>query len=138
MSVLNSPIETTNIFRDWRLATNAILSYLDTSILFIDKTNSRIGIRTQTPDYDFDINGDINFSGDIYKNGIPLQYSSVYMKGNNGDVGDVSSKENLFRVNSKTLNVDVTIDADENASTSGPITIASGKTLTVNGNLVIL
>lgn len=58
-------------------------------------------------------------------------------KGDNGEVG--SAPGDIFRVNSQTLNVNTTIDADENASCAGPLTIGSGVTLTVTtgGNLVI-
>lgn len=59
-------------------------------------------------------------------------------KGENGEVG--SSAGDIFRVNEQTLNTNVTIDADENASATGPLTIASGVTLTVTsgGNLSIV
>lgn len=59
-------------------------------------------------------------------------------KGENGEVG--SSAGDIFRVNEQTLNTNVTIDADENASATGPLTVASGVTLTVTsgGNLNIV
>lgn len=57
-------------------------------------------------------------------------------KGENGTVGDAAG--DIFRINEKELNTNVTIDADENASATGPLTIASGITLTVNGDLSIL
>jgi len=59
-------------------------------------------------------------------------------KGENGEVG--SSAGDIFRINEQTLNTNVTIDADENASATGPLTIASGVTLTVTsgGSLAIL
>lgn len=46
----------------------------------------------------------------------------------------------IFRVNAQTLSTDTTIDADENASAAGTITVDTGVTLTVasGGNLVIL
>lgn len=59
-------------------------------------------------------------------------------KGENGEVG--SSAGDIFRINEQTLNTSVTIDADENANATGPLTIASGVTLTVTsgGNLSIV
>lgn len=59
-------------------------------------------------------------------------------KGENGEVG--ASAGDIFRVNEQTLNTDVTIDADENASATGPLTVASGVTLTVSsgGTLAII
>ena len=59
-------------------------------------------------------------------------------KGENGEVG--SSAGDIFRINEQTLNTNVTIDADENASATGPLAIASGVTLTVTtgGNLAIV
>jgi len=46
----------------------------------------------------------------------------------------------IFRVNAQTLSSNTTIDADENASATGPLAVASGVTLTVTsgGNLSIV
>ena len=46
----------------------------------------------------------------------------------------------MFRTNSQTLDVSTTIEATENANVTGPLTIASGITLTINsgGNVAIL
>lgn len=59
-------------------------------------------------------------------------------KGDNGEIG--SSPDDIFRINNKTLNSNVTIDADENASATGPLTVGSTYTLTVasGGTLRIL
>lgn len=57
-------------------------------------------------------------------------------KGENGEVG--SSAGDIFRVHEQTLNTNVTIDSDENGLCAGPLTIATGVTLTINGNLSIV
>jgi hypothetical protein len=59
-------------------------------------------------------------------------------KGDNGTVG--SRAGDIFRINEQTLNTSTTIDADENASATGPLAVASGVTLTVTagGNLSIV
>ena len=139
---------------------------VDTNVLAVDAANNRVGVLTAAPAYAFDINstggarvpvgttgqrptgaaGVIRFNstdgtfeghngstwGEIGGAGGGL------FKGENGEVG--SSAGDIFRVNEKELNTNVTIDADENASCAGPLTIATGVTLTVttNGNLVIL
>ena len=59
-----------------------------------------------------------------------------YFKGDNGTVG--SSPGDIFRINEAELNANVTIAATENASATGPVGVASGVTLTVDGVLVIL
>ena len=64
--------------------------------------------------------------------------SGGYYKGDRGTVGTATAAGDIFRVNEQTLNASVTIDADENASAAGPLTVASGVTLTVNGNLSIV
>jgi len=56
--------------------------------------------------------------------------------GENGTVGIGSG--DIFRSHEATLNTDVTIPSGENAYAAGPLTVASGVTLTVNGNLVVL
>jgi hypothetical protein len=57
-------------------------------------------------------------------------------KGDNGTVG--SRAGDIFRINEQTLNTNTTIYADENASCAGPLTLATGVTLTVNGNLTVV
>ena len=64
--------------------------------------------------------------------------SGGYYKGDRGTVGAATAAGDIFRVNNQTLNASVTIDADQNASAAGPLTVASGVTLTVNGNLSIV
>jgi len=62
-------------------------------------------------------------------------------KGENGTVGDPSTGAgDIFRVNEQTLNTDVTIGATENASATGPLTVASGVELDITngGNLAIV
>ena len=46
----------------------------------------------------------------------------------------------MFRTNAKSMDSNVTIEATENANVTGPLTIASGVTLTINsgGNVAIL
>jgi len=46
----------------------------------------------------------------------------------------------MFRVNSQTVDVNTTIEATENASATGPLTVSSGITITVNsgGSLAII
>ena len=60
-------------------------------------------------------------------------------KGENGTTGDLANGAgDIFRINEQTLNTSTTIDSDENASCTGPLTVASGVTLTVNGNLAVI
>ena len=61
-------------------------------------------------------------------------------KGERGTVGTVAAAGDIFRVHEQQLDVNVTIDATENALAAGPLTVASGITLTVTsgGNLSIV
>ena len=61
-------------------------------------------------------------------------------KGERGTLGPAAAAGDIFRVSEQTLNTNVTIDADENASATGPLAVASGVTLTVTsgGNLSIV
>lgn len=52
-----------------------------------------------------------------------------------GDSG--GGKADIFRVHESELNTSVTILANNNALCAAPLTLATGVTLTVNGNLVI-
>ena len=59
-----------------------------------------------------------------------------YFKGDNGTTG--SSAGDIFRINEAALDADVTITSTENGSATGPLTVSSGTTLTVEGTLVII
>lgn len=63
-----------------------------------------------------------------------------YFQGENGTVGAAAGKGDIFRVHEKELNTNVTIAATDNALASGPLTVASGITLTISngGRLAIV
>ena len=44
----------------------------------------------------------------------------------------------VFRLNDQNLDASVTIDSDRNALVAGPLSIDSGQTLTLQGNLSIV
>ena len=54
------------------------------------------------------------------------------------DTTQNTMKTALFQTNEQTMSSDTTITSTQNASANGPISVASGVTLTVNGNLVII
>ena len=58
-------------------------------------------------------------------------------KGDNGTV-NAGNQGDIFRVHQQQLDTNTTINSDENALAAGPLTIASGVTLTVNGNLTVV
>ena len=64
----------------------------------------------------------------------------AYFQGDNGAVGNTSNKGDIFRVHEQELNTNVTIAATDNALASGPLTVASGVTLTIanGGRLAIV
>jgi len=78
----------------------------------------------------------IDFTGNLTQNGSPFTSGGGYFKGENGTIG--SNAGDIFRVNEQELNTDVTIASTENASATGPLSVASGTTLTVDGNLSII
>jgi len=78
----------------------------------------------------------IDFTGNLTQSGSPFTSGGGYFKGENGTIG--SNAGDIFRVNEQELNTDVTIASTENASATGPLSVASGTTLTVDGNLSII
>ena len=54
------------------------------------------------------------------------------------DTTQNTMKTAIFQTNEQTLSTDTTIPSNLNASANGALTIASGITLTVNGNLTII
>ena len=54
------------------------------------------------------------------------------------DTTQNTMKTALFQTNEQSMSTDTTIASTENASCNGPLSVTSGVTLTVNGNLVII
>ncbi len=68
-----------------------------------------------------------------------LNLGAGYFQGNNGNTGDTTNgKGDIFRVNAQTLTSNVTIASGDNAMASGPLTVDTSVTLTVNGNLTVV
>lgn len=62
-----------------------------------------------------------------------------FFQGENGNTGNTTSgKGDIFRTHESTLNTNVTIASGDNSLAAGPLTVASGVTLTVSGNLSIV
>ena len=60
-----------------------------------------------------------------------LSYGGSFLGDSGGGTADI------FRVHETELNTNITIVANTNALCAGPLTLATGVTVTVNGNLVI-
>lgn len=62
-----------------------------------------------------------------------------YFQGENGNTGDLNNgKGDIFRTHESDLNTDVTIASSNNSLAAGPLSVATGVTLTVNGSLSIV
>ena len=76
-------------------------------------------------------------TGNIFVNYLALTDGSVTApEANKGNF----KHGGMFRTNAQSMDTNVTIEATENANVTGPLTIASGVTLTINsgGNVAIL
>jgi hypothetical protein len=115
--------------------------------------DGNIGVANTTPAHKLRVQGDISLSGGIHangslgtngqvltSNGTTAYWSTasgggeggVYLKGGNTTIGTLADEgQNLFRVNANTLNNNTTFVNGENAQATGPISVASGVTLTI-------
>ena len=66
--------------------------------------------------------------------------AGYYIANDGSVVGNANGRTNLFRVNANATTGNVTIPAANNASVTGPLTIANGTTLTITntGRLAII
>jgi len=70
--------------------------------------------------------------------GISGQLGAGYFQGDNGTTGDLTNGlKDIIRTHENQLDTNVTIASNTNGLAAGPLTIATGVTLTINGNLVI-
>jgi hypothetical protein len=108
----------------------------NSSAILLDTGHLGIG---GTPSYELDVTGDINFTGTLRQSGTEFTSGGGLFKGDNGTTGNATNgPKDIFRINEQELNTNTTITASENASSTGPLNIASGVTLTVDGNLTII
>jgi hypothetical protein len=77
---------------------------------------SKVGINKSDPGYELDINGGLNLTGIMYIN----------------DVAQWIDSTGIIRVSATTLAEDVTIPANTNATSTGPIVISNGFTINVS------
>ena len=89
---------------------------------FVVKTGLFVGNSIQ--------NAYVNSTG-LYINGAPFKSGGGYYKGNQGVLGSPDNANSLFRINANSMTADITISTGENAQVTGPLTIATGKTLIV-------
>ena len=70
---LEQPIDTSanDQVKDGNLGVLGNLS-IDTDTLVVDSVNNRVGVGTDAPSYELDVNGDINFTGSLHQNGSPV------------------------------------------------------------------
>ena len=103
--------------------------------LWYDTTNDMLKMRNSDNDawvdlFSFDQTAD---TAEVAAGG-----GAGYFQGENGATGDTTNgKGDIFRVHEQTLDTDVTIASGDNAGAFFSLTVATGVTLTVNGNLVI-
>ena len=90
---------------------------------------SRVGINQANPDYQLDVNGSLNVRGSTFVSGSNTDVITV-----NGDVQYVDTY-GIFKTNRNTINENVTIPANTNAVSAGPLTINNSITITIaNGS----
>ena len=130
-------------------AGNAAASAASAATIYDNFDDRYLGAKAAAPTLDND--GNALLVGAIYflttgsvgmyvwdgANWSPIGSGGGMFKGDNGTVG--SRAGDIFRVTEQQLDVSTTIAATENAHAPGPLTVATGVTLTVSsgGNLVI-
>ena len=95
---------------------------VDTDTLFVDASADKVGINTTAMDASLEVNSASS----------KINTLTVKTAAGSGGAGDI------IRVHENELNTSATIDANNNGLAAGPLTIASGVTLTINGELSVV
>jgi hypothetical protein len=115
---------------------------VDTNTFFVDATNNRVGVLTTTPTTALDVNGTANVTT-LSIGGTAITASAAELNFVDGVTSAIQTQLNakgpvgggsdsLFYENGQTMTTNYTIPATKNAMSTGPITINSGVTLTVD------
>ena len=103
--------------------------------LWYDSTNNILKMRNADDDAWIDL---FSFDQTADTAEVSAGGGAGFFQGENGSTGDTTNgKGDIFRVHEQQLDADVTIASGDNAGAFFSLTVASGVTLTVNGNLVI-
>jgi len=113
-----TPVNLTDTFDIWRTRTNQIIN-------LTSSTESNVANVSAATVAAFD---KANTAG------------GGFYRGNNGDKGLVTNKNDIFRINTTNVTSNITFSAFENASATGPLYLANNVTLTIqeNARVVIL
>jgi len=86
---------------------------------------SKVGINKANPDYTLHVSGTINFEGSSFTS--QANTSVLYVNGDRQYIDTYG----VFKTNRNTVNEDITIPSNTNAMSAGPITINSGRIITI-------
>jgi len=130
--------------------------------LILQRYGGNVGIGTDNPTQELSVYGQINVNSTDYAR---IEYARndtniwsaglrdtddyyVYRESGAGNViiptgilqgsSDSEIKTSPIRKHSNTISTNTTIDSGENAIASGPISVATGVTLTINGNMTVV
>lgn len=105
--------------------------------LWYDTTADKLKMRNADDDAWIDL-FDVDQTADTATTSTGGAGGAGYFDGENGATGDTTNgKGDIFRVHEQELNTNTTIAAGDNAGAFFSLSVATGVTLTVNGNLVI-
>jgi hypothetical protein len=134
VTFINAAFTNVSITSGWKVGSNvaANLTAMNVGSNVVINT-SAVSIGDATANVWLQANG-------LWINGIPLQTGGGYYKGNNGAIGNTNNKAHLFRIKSNRVTNSITISTGENAQVTGPLTISTGNTLTIDtgGRAVII
>jgi hypothetical protein len=105
--------------------------------LWYDTTANKLKQRNADNDAWIDL-FDVDQTADTAEPSQAVAGGAGYFQGENGATGDTTNgKGDIFRVHEQQLDTDTTIASGDNAGAFFSLTVATGVTLTVNGNLVV-
>ena len=106
--------------------------------LWYDTTNNKLKMRNADDDAWIDLFDVDQVADTASPSGAASGGGAGYFQGENGATGDTTNgKGDIFRVHEQQLDTNTTIASGDNAGAFFSLTVATGVTLTVNGNLVI-
>lgn len=123
---------------------NFVIRNDDNEDIYIDARN--VYIRTNRPNaYEMSVASKVNGAVELYYDNVKkLETTSTGATVTGTAVAtkfqttSTKIETAIFRINDQTLTTSTTIASDENASCAGPLTINTGVTLTVDGNLTVV
>jgi len=108
-----------------------------TTLFYVDTTNNLIGICTTSPAFKLDVSGDINLTGNFFKNGATVMIGGEWSNNSSGDIFNLNLASGFVGIGTSAPAFDLDVSGEINTTNSYRINGTQVVTSTALGSNII-